>query len=117
MTEVKYKEYSEEEDRIYKEAMTNLMGSIRNGMSVEDAFALVKIEDEELKAFIRDDAIKIIIAERYFLQGVDLQQISERLGVPMPQIIQAVREMLEDVGYSSAEYFRLTHGDGALGNA
>ncbi len=117
MAEVKYKEYTEEEDRIYNEAIKNLMESLRNGMSVEDAFKLVTIEDEQLKAFIRDDAIKITIAERYFGQGLPLEYLSESLGIPIPQLQKAVREMLEDVGHSSAEYFRLTHGDGAFGNA
>lgn len=117
MADVRYKEYSEEEDKIYTYAITRVLESIRNGMTMEEASLSVDVKEEELKSYIMDDALKVAIAERYFGQGVALEQLSETLKVPVSKLQQALREMLEDVGHTSSEYYRMTHGDGACGNA
>ncbi len=117
MAEVKYKEYSEEEDRIYCDAIAKVRECLACGATMEEACEALGPIEEQLRGFIEDDALKIAIAEMYFSQGLALDILSDRLRVPLDKLQKALGEMLEDVGQSSSEYYRMTHGEGSFGNA
>lgn len=117
MAKVRYKEYSEQEDKIYEEAIAKARENIKNGMGLEDAFQGIEIEDEELRGYIMDDALKIAIAEMYFGQGMSIEDLSHRLNVSVTKLHTAIREMLEDIGHSSVELLKMTYGEGGFGNA
>ncbi|NTU42432.1 MAG: hypothetical protein HGA78_05170 [Nitrospirales bacterium] len=117
MDDVKYKEYSPEEDRIYDEAMEKIRHGLSNGLSFDEACAAAEVKDEELKAFIIDDALKVMIAENHYQKGIPLADLAETLKVPLRRINKAHSEMLEDAGITAAKMFRAESEGGSVGNA
>ena len=117
MKEFSYKEYSEEEDDVYQEVLPRILESLKEGCSFYKACDDVQIEDKELKAFIVDDALKILIAELHYKQGCPLHDIAGQLEVPEDVINKANREMIQDVSLTASEVFRLENPDTQFGNA
>ena len=112
-----YKEYSEEETRIYYEAMDKIMAALANGSKFEEACNAAVIEDEQLKAFIADDALKISIADLVYKKGLSLEQVAETLQVSIDKVGKARAEMLEDVEISVSEAYKMSKTSGPVGHA
>jgi hypothetical protein len=112
-----YKEYTEEESRIYNEAMDSIMEGLQNGLSFADACGRMQIEDKRLKEFIMDDALKIVIADMHFNKGLPLEHISSILNIPLDVMKRAQMEMLEDIEISTTEVYKSLHPDSPIGNA
>jgi hypothetical protein len=112
-----YKEYTEAENRIYNEAMDRIMEELQNGSSFADACGCVNVEDEGLREFIMDDALKIMIADIHFNKGLSLEHISSVLNIPLDMVERAQAEMLEDVEISTTEVYKSVHPDSPIGNA
>ncbi len=117
MSDLKYKEYTSEEGRIYDEAMVKIREGLKNGLSFNEACSVVDVEDTELKRFIEDDALKIMIAELHYSMGMTLKQVADALKVPLKAINAANAEMLEDVGITAAEIYRASNPGSPVGNA
>ncbi len=112
-----YKEYTPEESEIYEAALMQIKKSVKDGLPFHDACTAVCIEDTELKSFIVSDALKILIAELHFVGNLPLDKVGELLCLTRTEIGTAVKEMLEDVGISSAEMFKKLNPDSPIGNA
>jgi len=106
MVDVKYKEYSPNEDRIYNESIARIREGMKNGLQFGEACQSIDVADEELKGFILDDALKIMIAELHYGKGMTLEEVSSYLNVPMARISVSSLEMLEDAGITAAELNR-----------
>jgi hypothetical protein len=117
MEDFRYKEYTEEESMIYHEAMDRIMEGLQNGLAFQDACDVVQVADGELKRFIEDDALKIMIADMHYKKGVALEEIAGMLKLPTDIIIKANDEMLEDISVSSAEVFKSANPSAQFGNA
>jgi len=117
MREVNYKEYSPEEEIIYKEAISKIMDGFKNGLNFNEACSIVDVQDSELRQFIFDDALKIIIAEMHYGKGMALHNIADELKVSLKSINTAVMEMLEDVGIASADAFKKSNPDSPFATA
>jgi len=117
MEDFHYKEYTEEESRIYHDAMDRIMEALHNGMNFRDACGTADVGDEELKRFIEDDALKIMIADMHFKKGLSLEEVAGTLKVPVDVVSKANAEMLEDISISTAEVFKAANPDAPFGNA
>ena len=117
MEDFRYKEYTEEESKIYNNAMDRIMGALQSGMNFHDACGTADVGDEELKGFIEDDALKIMIADMHFKKGSSFEEIADALKVPVNIIRKANAEMLEDISISTAEVFKAANPDAQFGNA
>lgn len=117
MADFKYKDYTPEEGVIYDDAMIKIRKGMENGLSFSEAFGMVDVEDPELKHFIEDDALKVLIAEMHFEKGVPLPQVSDTLKVSLKTLNMAVKEMIEDIGTTAAGIYRANNPDGPIGNA
>jgi len=117
MEDFRYKEYSEEETKIYHDAMDRIMEALHNGMNFCDACGTADVGDEELKRFIEDDALKIMIADMHFKKGVSFEELADALKLPVDVISKAHAEMLEDISISTAEVFKATNPGAQFGNA
>ncbi|MFO0753069.1 MAG: hypothetical protein U0411_07090 [Thermodesulfovibrionales bacterium] len=117
MADVRYKQYTEEEGRIYDAAIARIREGMKNGLSFQEACISIRVEDAELKRLILDDALKIMIAEMHFGKGILLPQVAGILKVPMDTITAAVAEMLDDVGITAAEQYRQKNPDAPFGSA
>ncbi|MBF0505754.1 MAG: hypothetical protein HQL09_02860 [Nitrospirae bacterium] len=117
MGDFKYKDYTPEESRIYDEAMVKIREGMKNGLSFSEACSAINIQDPELKHFIEEDALKVMIAEMHYQKGIPLPQVSDTLKIPLKKINAANMEMLEDVGTTAAAIYRESNPDGPIGNA
>ncbi len=117
MADFKYKDYTPEEGRVYDDAMTKIRKGMENGLSFSEAFSMVDVEDPELKHFIEDDALKVLIAEMHFEKGVPLPQVADALKVSLKTLNIAVTEMLEDIGTTAAGIYRENNPDAPMGQA
>ncbi len=117
MAGINYKEYTPEESKIYDATMVKIREGVRNGLGFEEACGAVSVDDAELKRFIVDDALKVIIAEMHYGGTLSLPQVAETLRVPVGRIYRANIEMLEDVGISASEAFRQSSPGAPTGTA
>ena len=92
-----YRDYSDEESKIYERAMQEILMNIKNGMSFQEAVDKVEVSEPELKAFIEDDALKILIAELCYVSKIPFEEFAKMLGLPIERVRKANFEMLEDI--------------------
>jgi len=112
-----YKEYTEEESRIYNEAMENIMAELQKGLSFDEACASLDIADSELKDFVVDDALKVLIADIHYAKKLPLQHVADTFKVSMDIINKANMEMMQDVEIAASEVYMTKHPGGHIGNA
>jgi len=117
MADFKYKDYTPEEGLIYDSAMIKIRKGMENGLSFSEAFSMVDVQDPEMKHFIEDDALKVLIAEKHFEKGIPLPQVADTLKVSLKRLNIAVNEMLEDIGTTAAGIYRQNNPDGPIGHA
>lgn len=117
MSDVIYKQYSDEESRIYDTAVAKIRNGLKSGLSFREACSAVDVADEDLKRLIADDVLKITLAEMHFGLGTPIPQIAETLKIPMKDLNLAIAEMLDDVGITAAEEYRKNNPDMPIGNA
>lgn len=77
---IRYKEFSENEERVYKQCIAIIRLNISNGALFDPASNAITVEDEELKNLILADALKIEIAEMHYGKAMPLSHVSEKLG-------------------------------------
>ncbi len=92
-----FKEYSDEDNKIYEDVMKKIMQNIKNGMSFREAFDSIDIKDNELKGFIDDDSLKILIAELCYVSKIPFEELADMIKLPLDTIRTANLEMLEDI--------------------
>ena len=100
---VNYKQFTEEEDRIYKRSIEVIRSNISNGVKFDLACEFITVDDRELKGLIIDDALKIEIAELHYGKRIPLRDVATKLGVSMERLLQASTEMMEDVVKTSED--------------
>ncbi|MGD0885889.1 MAG: hypothetical protein ABSA46_13650 [Thermodesulfovibrionales bacterium] len=101
--EVNYKNFNEEEGRIYRKYIEVIRSGISNGVKFDVACDFITVEDVELRNLIIDDALKIEIAEMHYGKGRSLLDVSKNLGVPMDRLLKATAEMMEDIVNTARE--------------
>lgn len=97
MSEVKYKEFTKKEEKIYDQAIEEIRKNLRKGMKFQDACNAIDVKDEDLKLIILDDFLKITIAEKHFTLRKTFKEIADELDVPLQAIRVAHQRMLEDI--------------------
>ena len=117
MEDFTYKEYTEEENEIYNKAMDEIMAALKNGRKFNEACNAINVEDKELKSYIEDDALKIIIADMHYVKGLSLQDVADDLEVSIEIINKANAEMMEDVAVTTTELYKINNPEHPIGNA
>ena len=105
MPEFAFKEFTDEESRIYEEAMSKYRGEIAAGKTLRQAYESYAIEDQELRSLIQADFLKIQIAERHFAQNQGLEKIAQDLDVAPNVVRETHARMLQEVGITAANQF------------
>lgn len=117
LADFKYKEYTPEEDMIYDETISKVREGLRNGLTFKEACSVINVEDIELKRFIVDDALKIMIAEMHYAKGMPFQQVADALKVSLKVINIAHMEMLEDAEITASDIYIKSNPEDLTGNA
>jgi len=86
-----------EAEKIYMHALATIKEGLAKGFDFNSACASVRIDNESFRNTVLDDVLKVIIAEEHFVKMVPLEQIGQRLNLPMDRLEKAQAEMLEDV--------------------
>ncbi|MFC1512854.1 hypothetical protein ACFL5J_00210 [Thermodesulfobacteriota bacterium] len=97
---------SDEENRIYEKAVAILRSELDQGRTFDHACEQLDVADQELRALIIDDFLKILIAEDHFGGGKGLDDIALCLGIPYETLETARDEMLQEVGEEMAAQYR-----------
>jgi hypothetical protein len=105
MPEFAFKEYTPEESKIYDEAVNAYREAVAAGKTLRQAYDSYSISDEELKAIIQADFLKILIAERHFAQSQSLEQIAKDLNVPGELIRDTHARMLQEAGITAMNQY------------
>jgi hypothetical protein len=113
----RYKEYTPEENRKYSEAMPKIIEKLQSGACFQEACDTISVENQELRDFIVDDALKMMIAEIHYIQGHPLQAVADKLCISLDTVNRANQEMLEDVSLTAPEIYHLNNPDEQFGNA
>ena len=103
--EFELKEFSPEEGRIYEEAVNHYREAIAAGKKLKDAYAAYTVNNEELRAIIHADFLKILIAERHFGGRVSMEALAGELDVPLDLLKQTLSRMLQEVGITAQDQF------------
>lgn len=97
---------SDEENRVYEESFAILRSEIDRGRTFDHACEFLVDVDQELRAMIVDDFLKVLIAEDHFGSGKGLDDIALCIGIPYETLEKARREMLQEVGEEMALQYR-----------
>ncbi len=100
----------------YEESVMRICNGVKQAsLSFEKAVQLVDIDNEDMKAAVVDDALKVLIAEMHFNAGKSLNELAKMLKLPLAQLEKARREMLQDVEQAAIEKYK--EEQGGAGNA
>lgn len=111
MSELEFKEFSDEENRIYEEAIEKIREYISDGMHIDAACEKIEIADNDLKQLIAEDFLKIMIAELHYEKRLPLEIVAKELNVSFERVSKTHQMMLEEVGHTQAEKMREQIGD------
>jgi len=90
-----------EAEKTYMNALAKIKEGLAKGFDFVSASSAVIIDDETLRQAVFDDVLKVIIAEEHFIKKIPLEQISQKLNLPIDRLEKARAEMLEDVEESA----------------
>ncbi|MEO5357475.1 MAG: hypothetical protein H7844_09275 [Nitrospirae bacterium YQR-1] len=106
--------FTNEESRIYEDAITTLKGYVDSGMGYEEAVNKLTVSDAQLKQIISDDFLKILIVEMHYEGAMAVKDVASKLGVTVELIVATKNEMLEEVQSTAIKAF---HNEARWGNA
>ncbi|GMT47882.1 MAG: hypothetical protein IEMM0007_1448 [bacterium] len=92
-----YKNFSKDEEKIYDIEIGKLIKRLQSGQSLNEACSAIDVVDEELRQVLADDVLKIVIAELHYNQGMDFEQVAQRLKITVKEIEETNRIMIEDI--------------------
>ncbi|MBF0632777.1 MAG: hypothetical protein HQL89_17595 [Magnetococcales bacterium] len=103
--------YSEEDNRIYDQAMA----AIEKAIAAKTAWnkvvdGLTMVADEGFRNVILDDYVKITLATRHFQNSEGLKNIAKATGIPMDLLVRSKQEMIREVEEASVAAYHLTQG-------
>lgn len=105
--------FSEEDDRVYEQAMQWIEARLQAGESWPQVAAQLPVADPELRAIICDDFIKITLAKRHFQLHESLKQVAKSLRLPLAQLIAAKESMLKEVSDAAVSAYHLSRTSSA----
>lgn len=98
-----YKEFSKEEEELYDREMNELLRLVKEGATIPDACRKIKTENPEMIQILKDDLLKIMIAELHYGKKMPLNELARKLDVKMSEIMRANEIMIEDVMHTVKE--------------
>ncbi len=98
-----YKEFTKEEEEIYDREMHELLRLVKDGATIPDACEKIKTSNPEMVQILKDDLLKIMIAELHYGKKMPLSDIARLLDVEIGEIMQANEIMIEDVMHTVKE--------------
>lgn len=83
--------------KIYEKAVKSIRYNLAKGLTFDEACSRLTDIDQDLKTFITEDFLKILIAEEHFGSGLEIDDIALILGLPSEKIEACRINMIEEV--------------------
>lgn len=99
----KYAQFSEIMHKQYEQAVKKMREEISRGKTYEQACANLPGAGPEIRRFIREDFLRIIIAEEHFGAGIEIADIALFLDLPYEKVEAAKQALIDDMKLE-AEY-------------
>ena len=94
--------------KIYEHATRIIRKNLDDGQTYEQACKPLNDIDQNLKQFIMDDFLKILIAEEHFGTGVDIDDLALHLGLTYEKIESSRDDLIKDIVRETTEYICLS---------
>jgi len=78
-------------------AVKKMREELSKGRTYEQAFNTLADISEEIKTFIKEDFLKIIIAEEHFGAGIEISDIAMLLELPYEKVESARQTLVNDM--------------------
>ncbi len=101
-----YAQFSKKKRKIYELAVQKLRLNLAQGFTYDQACDTLSDLDAEMRAFVRDDFLKILIAEEHFGAGLELTDLALFLNLSCEQIESAALSLLNDMVREADEHQR-----------
>jgi len=111
MPDFDFKEFTDEENKIYEDAVNAFREAIAAGKTLRQAYDSFSVADKELQAIIQVDFLKILIAERHFSLQQPLEEVAKALDISMDLVKDTYKRMLQEAGVTAANQFGREFGD------
>lgn len=98
--------------KAYERAAVKIREGLAQGLDFDEACAAIDVGDKGLRERIIDDMLKVLIAEEHFSRNISLEEMAEKLKVPVNRLETAKKEMLENVKDASVKAFYKSFGSG-----
>lgn len=106
MSEMEFKEFSEDENRIYEETIEKIRSYMNEGLHIDAACEKIEVDDADLKQLIVEDFLKIMIAEMRYEKGMPIEIVAKELNISFERVSRTHQMMLEEVGHTQAQKMR-----------
>lgn len=83
--------------REYEQAVKKMREELSQGRTYDQACNTLADISQEIKTFIREDFLKIIIAEEHFGAGIEISDIAMFLELPYEKVESARLALLKDM--------------------
>lgn len=97
--------WSPERHKLYERAVRSLRQQISNGHTYYQAFDTLVDLDHEMRTYIEDDFLKILIAEEHFGANIAIDDMALFLDLPVHFLESCRDSLLKDMNMESLEYF------------
>ena len=85
--------------RTYEHAIKRIRCGLSKGLTYEQACNTLTDIDQDMKIFIVEDFLKILIAEEHFGSGLGIDDMALLLGLPYEKIVACRSAMIEEVDH------------------
>ncbi|HIJ78843.1 MAG: hypothetical protein OEY01_07210 [Desulfobulbaceae bacterium] len=102
--------FLDEKYELYENAVKKIRGELSLGNSYDHACDTLTDLDQEMKDFVKEDFLKILIAEEYFGGALDIADMALLLGLPYDRIKSSMHSLLQDmVNETNMQNLAITH--------
>lgn len=88
---------------VYESATRMIRRSIDQGCTYDEACDIISNLDHDLKNFIKEDFLKIIIAEEHFGTGLDMDDLALYLGLSYEKVESTRDALISDIVRETTE--------------
>ncbi len=89
---------------IYEKAVKRIRHELAHGRTYDQACDTLTDLDHEMRTFIKEDFLKILIAEEHFGAGQEIPDMALVLGLPCEKIEASMLDLLHDMVYESSQF-------------
>jgi len=97
--------FSSQNWQVYEIAIKKLRLALSRGLTYDQACNTLTDIDHEMKSFITEDFLKILIAEEHFGSGVEIDDMALLLGLPYERLEACRTAMIEEVDQEIKEIY------------